>query len=125
MVIYPESRFGMDLSIDSKHTNDMVKYLEKFGTGVCGFDLQKVVAESEFPKELLKDLTKDLKPGEKTGVMNSVGGQRYLITKNKNGELTTSKFGLCECAINVEQKFAINAQDRFLRRRLLGVAART
>ena len=57
MVIYPESRFGMDLSIDSKHTNDMVKYLEKFGTGVCGFDLQKVVAESEFPKELLKDLS--------------------------------------------------------------------
>jgi uncharacterized protein len=94
IVIYPESRFGFDLSVDSKRTNAMVKYLGKFGTGICGFDLQKIVAESEFPKEILKDITKDLKPGEKTGVMNSMGGQRYLITKNKDGELITSKLVL-------------------------------
>jgi hypothetical protein len=94
MVIYPESRFGIDLSIDSEHTNAMVKYLEKFGTGVCGFDLQKVAAETELPKEILKELAKDLKPGEKTGVMNSGGGQRYLVTKTKHGELVTSKFVL-------------------------------
>ncbi|MBM3179916.1 MAG: ATP-binding protein [Chloroflexi bacterium] len=111
MVIYPESRFGMDLSVDSKHTSDMVKYLKKFGTGVCGFDLQKVVAESEFPKELLKDITKDLKPGEKTGVMNSMGGQRYLITKNKNGELATAKFVLKHRMVDCNGEVPFDTED--------------
>jgi len=111
MVIYPESRFGMDLSVDSKHTNDMVKYLEKFGTGVCGFDLQKVVAESEFPKELLNDIVKDLKPGEKTGLMNSMGGQRYLITKGKDGELTMSKFVLKHRMVDCNDEVPFDTDD--------------
>jgi AAA15 family ATPase/GTPase len=111
MVIYPDTRFGMDLNIDSKHTNDMVKYLEKFGTGVCGFDLQKIVAESEFPKEVLKGIAKDLKPGEKTGVMNSMGGQRYLITKNKDGELTTSKFVLKHRMIDCSDEIPFDTDD--------------
>jgi AAA15 family ATPase/GTPase len=111
MVIYPESRFSLDLSVGSKHTKAMVKYLEKFGTGVCGFDLQKVVAESEFPKEILKDIKKDLKPGEQTGVMNTGGGQRYLITKNKDGELTTSKFVLKHRMVDCNDEALFDTED--------------
>jgi uncharacterized protein len=93
IVIYPETRYQMDLSINNERNNALVGYLEKFGTGVCGYDLQKVSAEAEFPKELLRDVTKELKPGKKAGVMDD-DGQRYMITKSENGELITNKFVL-------------------------------
>lgn len=110
-VVYPESRYGVELNLDSEHTNNMVKYLEKFGTGVCGFDLKKVVTETEIPKEILKSIAKSLKPGEKTGVLNSTKGQRYLITKNKSGELITSKFVLKHKMADCNEEVPFDTED--------------
>lgn len=93
-VIYPESRYDLDLDITSESTKAMVDYLKNVGTGVCGFDLQSISIESELPKELIEDVTKNLKEGEQTSVMESARGQRYLLAKNKQGELSATKFML-------------------------------
>jgi AAA15 family ATPase/GTPase len=89
-VIYPESRYDLDLEVTSESTIAMVNYLEKIGTGVCGFDLQSVSPESEIPKYVLDDVLKELKPGEQIGLMESSQGQRYLVSKSEQGELVTS-----------------------------------
>jgi uncharacterized protein len=111
IVIFPQTRYQMDLSVNNKKTNALVGYLEKFGTGVCGYDLQKVSAEAEFPKELLRDVNKGLKPGEKASVMNSVDGQRYMVTKNDHGELIANKFVLKHRMSDCDDEIPFDTDD--------------
>jgi len=93
-VVYPESRYDLDLDVTSESTNAMVKYLEKVGTGICGFDLQRMSPETEIPKNVLDDVAKEIKPGEQISLMENIRGQRYLVSKSKQGELETSKLML-------------------------------
>jgi AAA15 family ATPase/GTPase len=93
-VIYPESRYDLDLDVSSESTKAMVEYLKNVGTGVCGFGLQSISIELELPKELVEEVNKTLKEGEQTSVMESARAQRYLLSKNKQGELSASKFML-------------------------------
>ncbi|HLF87981.1 MAG TPA: ATP/GTP-binding protein [Anaerolineales bacterium] len=94
VLIYPETRHQMDLNVNNERTKAMVKYLERVGTGVCGFGLQSIHIEAELPQELIDDVTKELKPDDKTVLMNHSDGQRYLISRTPQGELITEKFML-------------------------------
>ncbi len=94
VVIYPESRYDLVLDVTDKSTNAMVDYLKKSGTGVCGFDLKSISPETEIPKTVLDDVTKELKPGELMRLMESSEGQRYQISKNAQGELAAFKLML-------------------------------
>jgi uncharacterized protein len=99
VVIYPESRYDfITLDIIGKktniNTNVMVDYLKKSGTGVCGFDTKRFSPDTEIPREVLADISKDLKPGEKASLIDSSEGNRYLISKDDQGEIVANKLML-------------------------------
>lgn len=96
VIIYPETHLHIDLDVQAENTQVMVQYLEQFGTGVCGFSLQPVSAESELPAEMLQDLARELKTGRVGRVMQfgPLGIRRYRVLKNEHQELEVSKLML-------------------------------
>ncbi|MGC1378742.1 MAG: ATP-binding protein [Anaerolineales bacterium] len=110
MIIYPDSHFQIDF-VNNQRTNAIVKYLEKFGTGVCGFDVPKISAEAEIPGRILRDIVKALKPGEKMALTNPVEGQRYMITKSDEGEIVANKFVLKHRMNDCDDEVPFDAGD--------------
>ncbi|HNB54896.1 MAG TPA: AAA family ATPase, partial [Anaerolineales bacterium] len=111
VIIYPETRHQMDLNINNEKTIEMVKYLERAGTGVCGFGLQSISIETEFPQALIEDVTKELKPNDQTILMNNTDGQRYLISRTPSGELVTEKFMLKHRMMDCNDEVLFDTQE--------------
>jgi len=93
VIIFPESRY-FKLLEQAGETQDIVDYLDTFGTGVCGYKLLPVSLESEIPREIVDDLNKNLKPGQITAILTRDYGQRYQVTKNEQQELNAVKLML-------------------------------
>ena len=110
-VIYPDTPSIIGLSLDDIRTNDMVEYLKKFGTGICGFDLQEVSAEAEIPKDVLKDIKKELKPGSPMALIEIAERQRYVITKSKEGKIVANKFFLKHRMNNCDDEITFDTRD--------------
>ena len=113
VIIFPETRYQIELNVNSKKTNAMVKYLGQVGTGVCGFGLKSVSLEKEFPKEMVDDMKKELKPGDQMGIMESSQVQRYVVSKNDKGELVTSKFMLRHKMIDFDEEILFDTNEEF------------
>ena len=110
-IIYPESRSDLDLDISNENTIATVDYLEKSGTGVCGFGLQKVSPEVELPEGLLDAILEELKPGDETSIMERVRGQRYLLKKAKQGKVEMSKFMLKHKVGNSQEEIFFDTEE--------------
>lgn len=95
VIIFPHTRSRVPFDIQSEMTNSMVKYLTNVGTGVSGFDFLEIVPETELPKGLVDDVTKDLKSGEQKGVLvEGQKAQRYIFSKDSNEKISVSKLVL-------------------------------
>jgi len=84
VIIYPDSFHSLS-PIGTGNKNSfgdlLVKYLEQFSTGVCGYALQPVSDPlKEIPKELLDKFEQSLNDGDGSTVLNP-SGQRYFIIK--------------------------------------------
>lgn len=97
VVIYPDTRFAITPYVAGGETlvNQVVDYLEKFDTGVCGFQLVPIEVKDVFPSELLRKLSENIKPGQHgTVVSTSANNASYIVDKDTGGELKTSKLML-------------------------------
>jgi AAA15 family ATPase/GTPase len=91
----------------------MVKYLTNVGTGVSGFGFIEVsLEENDFPKKLVDDVVKKLKPGRQMGIL--VEGrktQRYIFSKAKDGKLAVSKLVLKHKMSDCDEETAFDTDD--------------
>lgn len=96
VIIFPSSRYsrlgrvGSDIEFGRK----MVQYLEQLGTGICGFELRKVSAENEFPKEL-RDAMIEWAQGKAFNTMLiGPNDKRYVIEISEEGQIQAKKLML-------------------------------
>lgn len=59
----------------------LVNLLHRFDTGICGMGYQDISSEELFPTEVLDDIKKDLKKGEKVAIL-SPDNIRYVVEYN-------------------------------------------
>ena len=77
--MHPLAQIGFE---NETHFGDnLINYLEKFGTGICGYQLEPISdPSSELPKEIIEDLEQTIKDDEVTTIFNP-NLQRYYVTK--------------------------------------------
>jgi AAA15 family ATPase/GTPase len=99
IIIFPGTRFAISPYVAEGKllANQVVEYLEKFDTGVCGFQLVPVETKEVFPSDLLAKLETNIKPGERGAVLFVLANNAnmpvtsYVVEKEAGGELKTSK----------------------------------
>jgi len=100
VIIFPGTRFSITPFIAGRKAiaNYIVDYLEKFDTGICGFELVPVESRKIFTPEILGKLAEDIKPGMNGGILLSTSAENlvgsYIVDKDAAGELQTSKLML-------------------------------
>lgn len=84
VIIYPDSVHSLTpilLGNENQFGNSLVEYLERFGTGVCGYFLQPVSEQAtELPKDLLEKIEQSLQNEDGSTVL-SPDGERYFVKK--------------------------------------------
>lgn len=94
-VIFPGTRFGLNLDPAADDLASLVGYLEKFGTGVCGFDLLPMsTTEGEIPSEIIEEFAKEAEPEKSIGLVISSEGDRYQLRKGPDQKVAISKLVL-------------------------------
>lgn len=84
VIIFPSSLHSL-APISSGSANifgdSLVEYLERFGTGICGYSLQPVVETNlNFPKELFDNIEQSLEKNNGVVILTP-DGQRYFLRK--------------------------------------------
>ncbi|MFW6019919.1 MAG: AAA family ATPase [Bacteroidales bacterium] len=96
-VIFPKSRFeGLEFNLkeDKNLSESFTHFLEYFKTGVEELTRKEVdpnVDLKELPAELVNDITKDLKPGNKAILGSENNRRNYAFEKNDSGEVVAHK----------------------------------
>lgn len=94
-IIFPSTQWPLLASVgkDQDLGSELVDYLARLGTGICGFKLARVDVEKEFPKGLIDEFRK--LPLDKKPLILGGGpeGERYLF-EIENGEIKASKLML-------------------------------
>ena len=96
VIIFPETQYmGELVNLQAEDTQNMVKYLTSFGTGICDFHLQNIAPEAELQK-VLGDASSKIKAGESLRIHHAYGNrhqlrQEYVISKNDNQEVSVAK----------------------------------
>ncbi|MEW5869848.1 MAG: ATP/GTP-binding protein [Chloroflexota bacterium] len=84
VIIFPSSFHSLapiSSGSESKFGDLLVRYLERFSTGICGYALQPVGEPSvELPKELLDRLEQSLDEDHSSTIVHPTG-QRYFVKK--------------------------------------------
>lgn len=112
VIIFPHTRSRAPFDIQSEMTTAMVTYLTNVGTGVSGFDFLEILPESELPKGLVDDVTKDLKSGEQKGVLvEGQKAQRYIFSKDNNEKITVSKLVLKHKMSDCEEEATFDTDE--------------
>lgn len=84
VIIFPKSVHNLapiGFGNETKFGETMVEYLKRFGTGVCGYDLQPINDPLvELPKKIIEKLEQSLEDGNGSSVIRP-DGQRYFAKK--------------------------------------------
>lgn len=104
-ILFPGTRSAFNLDPAADDLAPLVRYLEKFGTGVCGFDLLPAsITESEIPSEIIDEFTLGAKPEESVALV-SQEGDRYQLRKGLDQEVAIArlvlKHKMSDCADEV------------------------
>ena len=96
-VLFPNSRTkGLEFNLgeDKNLSESITRFLTYFKTGISELASQKIDPETdikEIPKEIVQDITGNLKPGRKMTLSDLDNKSNYTIEKKKSGELEFQK----------------------------------
>jgi AAA15 family ATPase/GTPase len=96
-VLFPDSRAkGLEFNLgeDKNLSDSITRFLAYFKTGISELASQKIDPETdikEIPKEIVQDITGNLKPGRKMTLSGPDNKSNYTIERKKSGELEVQK----------------------------------
>ena len=103
IIIYPHTKFNYAVLLvsDEKLITEFKEYLKRFDTGIEDItaveeDLKKALkgAPSDVIENLINDIENDFKDNNKAHALLNTPEGNFIISKNKNGEISAKKLGL-------------------------------
>ncbi len=110
VVVFPETKYMVRFDMQDADTQAIARYLEQFGTGVCGFEFEPVSPETGLPKGVFETISRELKPSVPIHLIDQ-HQRRYLISLNDQNEVRVSKLMLKHRAGDCQDDILMDAED--------------